>query len=423
MRPTLVNWAGNYEYRAAKLHRPATIAELQELVRSSSRVRALGTRHSFNDIADTSGDLISLEHLHGILELDGKGSTVTIEAGVRYGELCRHLHKFGYALHNLASLPHISVAGACVTATHGSGDRHGSLATAVSAFEIVTAGGDIVGLSRSMHDGEIDGAVVHLGALGILTKLTLEILPAFEIRQDVYEDLSLAQCGEHFDELSFSGYSVSFFTDWREPAFSQVWVKQLVRNGDKFEPARDLFGATPAARPLHPIASLPAENCTEQMGIRGPWHERLPHFRLDFTPSSGEELQSEYLLPREHAYNAFRAIHSLSESISPLLQISEVRTVAADDMWMSPFFQRDSVAIHFTWHKDWEAVRQVLPLLERELAQFEARPHWGKLFSMPPDHLQSMYPKLADFRQLVEKYDPNGKFRNNFLDKYIFGEG
>lgn len=423
MNETLLNWAGNYTYRASRLHRPEGLSELQELVRGAAKCKALGTRHSFNDIADSTGELISLEHLNRIIELDAGRGTVTIEAGVRYGELCRYLHGAGWALHNLASLPHISVVGACATATHGSGDMQGNLATAISALEMITASGEIVSLSRDVDAGEFEGAVVGLGALGIVTKLVLDVLPAFEMRQDVYENLPLERCEQHFDELTSSGYSVSFFTDWRAAVFHQVWVKRRVEGADPWDAPSELFGARPATRPLHPIASLPAENCTEQMGEPGPWHERLPHFKLDFTPSSGEELQSEYILPREHAYDAFRAIHSLRDRVRPILQISEVRTVAADDLWMSPSYEQASVGIHFTWHKDWEAVRQVLPLIEKELASLKARPHWGKLFSMPPDQLQSLYPKLPDFQKLLQKYDPNGKFRNAFLEKYIFGEG
>ncbi|MEO7838509.1 MAG: D-arabinono-1,4-lactone oxidase, partial [Anaerolineales bacterium] len=240
--------------------------------------------------------------------------------------------------------------------------------------------------------------------------------------QDLYENLSLKQCEEHFDELTSSAYSVSLFTDWRAASFNQVWIKRRVNNGDSFKPPAELFGATLAARALHPISTLSAENCTEQMGIQGAWHERLPHFRLDFTPSSGEELQSEYILPRQHALAALQALDKIRAQVSPLLQVSEVRTIAADQLWMSTCYQQDSVAIHFTWHKNWQAVRRLLPLIEEQLALFDARPHWGKLFSTPPARIKALYPKLKDFQQLLRHYDPEGKFRNDFLDRYIFGE-
>lgn len=415
------NWAGNYTYRAAQYHQPETVEQIQELVIRSNKLKALGTRHSFNDIADSPGDLISLEHFNQIVALDGERRMVTVEAGVRYGQLARWLHDEGYALHNLASLPHISVAGACATATHGSGDRLGNLATAVSAMEMVTADGELVVLSREQDREQFEGAVVGLGGLGVVTKLTLDISRTFEMRQDVYENLPLAELEDHFDELFSSVYSVSLFTDWRNPTINQVWLKRHVPEGAAIEMEHQLFGATLATSHLHPIATLSAENCTEQMGVYGPWFERLPHFRMDFTPSSGEELQSEYLVPRQHAFAALRGIDQLREQIAPLLQISEVRTIAEDDLWMSPCYKQACVGIHFTWKKDWPAVRNVLPMIEDQLAAFDARPHWAKLFTMSPARVQSLYEKLPDFKGLLQNYDPQGKFRNAFLDKYIWG--
>ncbi len=415
------NWAGNYTYSAARRHRPETLEQVQELVTRCRKIKVLGTRHSFNGIADTPEDLLSLEHFNQVVALDRERRTVTIEAGVRYGDLCRYLHGAGYALHNLASLPHISVAGACATATHGSGDRHGNLATIVSAIEIVTADGGAVTLSREQHGDAFAGAVVGLGGLGVVTKLTLNIVPTFAMRQDVYENLPLAQVEQRFDEIVSSAYSVSLFTDWQGANFTQVWLKRRVTEHDSFAAEPEFFGATPAGDPRHPIAGISAVNCTEQMGVPGPWHERLPHFRLEYTPSSGEELQSEYLVPRQHAVAALRAIHGLREQVAPLLQISEVRTIAADDLWMSPCYRQDCVALHFTWIKDWPAVSKLLPRLEEQLSPFDARPHWGKLFTMPPARLQSLYPKLPDFQQLLMCYDPQGKFRNAFLDAYLLG--
>jgi alditol oxidase len=434
-----LNWAGNHIYRAARWHRPETREQVQALVRQCRRLKALGTRHSFNDIADTPEDLCSLENFSQFIRLDRERHTVTVGAGMRYGPLCQYLHREGYALHNLASLPHISVAGACATATHGSGDWNGNLATAVAALEMITADGEGVVLSRE-HDEEFQGAVVGLGGLGIVTQVTLDVLPAFEMRQAVYENLPLEQLEAHFDEITANAYSVSLFTDWRRASFNQIWFKwrstddarskhsptasARTRTSSMDAPselAPELFGARLAPGPRHPIADLSPVNCTEQLGLPGPWHERLPHFRLDYTPSSGEELQTEYFVPRQHALEGLRAVYQLREHIAPLLQISEVRTIAADDLWLSPCYQQACVSIHFTWQKNWPAVQQVLPLLEEQLAPLQARPHWGKLFTLSPARVPALYPKLPDFRRLLQAYDPQGKFRNAFLDTYIFG--
>jgi xylitol oxidase len=421
MAETQKNWAGNYTYSTDSWHYPETVEQVQEIVRSCHKLRAVGARHSFNGIADSTEDMLSLAYLQRVLVIDQERQRVTVDGGMRYGDLCQVLHQEGYALHNLASLPHISVAGACATATHGSGDSHGNLATAVTALELVTAEGEVVTLSREQDGDQFYGAVVGLGALGVVTKVTLDIMPTFAVRQDVYEHLPLAQLAANFEEIFASGYSASLFTDWRDEKFDQLWLKRRV-TGDmpKVTPST-LFGAMAAPVHRHPIISLSAENCTEQMGIPGPWYERLPHFRLDFTPSSGEELQTEYFVPRSQALAALQTVMGLSQEVTPLLLISEVRTVAADQLWLSPCYQQPCVAIHFTWRPEWAAVRQLLPLLEEKLAPFEARPHWGKLFTMAPAQLQSLYEKLPEFRQLAYQYDPQGKFRNAFLDRYIFG--
>ena len=415
------NWAGNTTYSAARLHRPATIEQLQELVSRCNKLRILGSRHSFNSIADCNEDLISLEQLDQVTALDRERHTVTIAGGVRYGPLCQYLQREGYALHNLASLPHISVAGACATATHGSGNNNGNLATAVVALEFVNARGELVALSREQHSEQFQGAVVGLGGLGAVTKLTLKIEPTFDMSQEVYENLPMTQLENHFDEITASAYSVSLFTDWQSGSFNQVWLKRRVTEESAGVGVSTLFGATPAPTHRHPIITISAENCTAQMGISGPWYERLPHFRIGLTPSSGEELQTEYLLPRQYAIEALRTINRLRDRLIPLLQISEVRTIAADTLWLSPCYQQPSVAIHFTWKKDWPAVKQLLPLLEEQLAPFQARPHWGKLFTLPPAQVQALYERLPDFQDLLRHYDPQGKFRNTFLDSYIFG--
>ena len=415
------NWAGNITYSAARLHRPATLEQVQELVSRSNKVRVLGSRHSFNEIADCNEDLISLEQLDRVIALDRERHTVTIEGGVRYGPLCQYLQREGYALHNLASLPHISVAGACATATHGSGNANGNLATAVTALEFVNATGEVISLSRAEHGEQLQGAVVGLGGLGVITKLTLEIQPTFNMNQNVYENLPLTQLEDHFDEISSSAYSVSLFSDWQNESFNQVWLKRRVTEGSAGAEHSTFFGARPAPTRRHPIISVSAENCTEQMGISGSWYERLPHFRIGFTPSSGEELQTEYLIPRHYVVLAIQAINRLRDHIFPLLQISEIRTIAADTLWMSPCYQQPCVAIHFTWIKDWPSVKQLLPLIEEQLAPFQARPHWGKLFTLPPAQVQALYERLPDFQDLLRHYDPEGKFRNTFLDSYIFG--
>jgi xylitol oxidase len=416
----LLNWAGNVAFRAGEIHRPTSLEHVRDLVARSPRIRALGSAHSFNEIADTDGVLVSLADLPATVEIDSAAGTVRVGAGVRYAELCRRLHQAGHALHNMASLPHISVAGSIATATHGSGDANGNLSTAVSALELVTADGDVVMLSRERDGERFAGAVVGLGALGIVVAVTLDVRAAFDVRQHVYEDLPLEVLDDHFDDVAGAAYSVSLFTRWRDPVIDQVWLKRHAgQPGDRPEDAA-WFAARPASAPVHPVPGMSAAPCTEQLGVPGPWHERLPHFRPEFTPSSGEELQSEYLVPRRHAVAALRAVDQVRDRVAPVLQICEIRTMAADDLWMSPAYGQDTVGIHFTWVKDTPAVLPVLGLLEERLAPYDARPHWGKLFTVAPDVLRSHYPRLADFHDLVRHYDPAGTFTNTFLDRHLF---
>lgn len=417
----LKNWAGNYQYSTDKLYPAKALDQVQEFVKKQAKLKVLGTRHCFNGIADSKDNLLSLSAMDNVLALDPTARTVTVDASMKYGQLAPYLDEKGYALHNLASLPHISIAGACATATHGSGVKNGNLSTAVAAMEFVTAAGDIRTLSRDKDGETFRAAVVHLGALGVVTKVTLDIQPTFQMRQDVYENLPIAQLKDHFEAIVSGGYSVSLFTDWQKNRVNEVWIKRRVDKGETLDAKPEYFGAMLATKNLHPITELSAVNCTDQMGVAGPWYERMPHFKMGFMPSSGKELQSEYFVARQNAVEAILAVERLRDYISPHLMISELRTIDADNLWMSPCYKQPSLAIHFTWKQDWNSVKKVLPMIEKELAPFTPRPHWGKLFTMAPSVLQSRYEKLPAFKQMVNEYDPKGKFRNDFLNTNLYG--
>jgi xylitol oxidase len=408
------NWSGNITFQAAQVYYPKTVEDVQACVRKSESLKALGSSHSFNAIADNAQAQISLRDMNKVVFLDKQAHTITVEAGARYGEFVSFLHEQHYALPNLASLPHITVVGACATATHGSGITNGNLSTAVSAIEFVNSTGDVITLSKEKDGAQFHGAVVSLGALGIITKITLDLLPAFEMKQVVYRNLPMAMLKDHFLEIQSEGYSVSLFTDWQNKNINEVWIKSVVKE-DVQKPHPELFGAKLATENLHPIEDQSAENATEQMGVPGAWYDRLPHFKMGFQPSVGKELQSEYFVPVEHTYEAMMAIEQLQEKISPYLFISEIRTIKADELWMSPCYKQTCVAFHFTWKQEIEVVLELLPLVEAHLAPFKPRPHWGKLFTMAPSVVQSSYEKLADFKQLIRQHDPNGKFHNEYL--------
>jgi xylitol oxidase len=420
------NWAGNHTYRATAVHAPSTFDRVREIVATAPRIRVLGSRHSFSDIAD-SAELLSLERLPPAVVVDRDAMTVAFAGAVRYGDLAVELDRQGLALANLASLPHIAVAGAVSTATHGSGDGNGNLATAVAALEIVTSDGSIVTAARG--DRDFAGLVVGLGATGAVTRITLDVEPAYQVRQRVFERLRWVDLFDHFDAISSSGYSVSVFTRWGE-VVDQVWVKERVAEGSDASTRSDsgagdegLLSAVAASENRHPILGIDPVNCTPQLGVAGPAAERLPHFRMGFTPSSGAELQSEYLVPRRYGTAPIEAVRRLSATIQPLIQVSEIRTVAADALWMSPQYGQDTIAIHFTWNPQLAAVERALAEVERALAPFEARPHWGKLFLADARAIGPLYERLHDFSALLDRLDPRGAFRNDWLSTRVLGVG
>lgn len=415
----VTNWSGNYAYQATKLHRPASVDELRTIVARAPKIHVLGSRHCFNDIAD-SAELISLDAINFGVEIDRSAMTVTVGSSVTYGELARALEREGFALHNMASLPHISVGGATATATHGSGDGSGNLATAVAALELVTSDGEIQRVARG--EADFAGLVVNLGALGVVTRLTLDIEPSYLMRQQVFEHLAWDVLLEQFDAVTSGAYSVSLFTDYGADV-DEVWLKSRVAPGDQPPLPRAFFGAQAATKELNPVPRLSPENCTAQLGAPGAWMDRLPHFRMDAVPASGAELQTEYMIPRRFAVAALRAVRDLAPQTRPHLWTSEIRTVAGDDLWLSTAYGTDVVGIHFSWKSsDPGAVDALLPVVESTLAPFAPRPHWGKLFLDAGRGLGARYERLPEFRRLAARLDPRGAFRNAFLDRHIFDD-
>jgi xylitol oxidase len=411
---TISNWAGNVTFSTDRLQAPTAVEQLQQIVAGAERIHALGTGHSFNRIADTDGELVTVRELPGGLEIDREGMVVTVPAGARYGEVAQALHERGLALHNLGSLPHISVAGACATGTHGSGNANQCLAGAVRGIEFVRADGELVAVAAD--EPSFPGSVIALGALGVVTRLTLAVEPTYDVAQDVWLDAPVERVVAAYDEITASGYSVSLFS-WPEARdrVDQIWVK--CRAG---EPAVDgrAWGARPAETDVHPVIGQDSRAATEQRGIRGAWHERLPHFRASFTPSAGDEQQTEFLIPREHGAAAVAAVLALD--LTAALQVAEFRTIAADDLWLSPYHGRATTGVHFTWHNDDDVVSAALEKVSAALAPFDPRPHWGKVFPTSRDELARHYPTLPEFRALVDRYDPGRKFGNDYLATYVY---
>jgi xylitol oxidase len=410
-----LNWSRTYAYRAPAYERPESVAQLCEVVAGAERVGVLGTRHSFNDIADTPGLLVGLDRLPAEFDVDTAAATARVSGQLRYGDIAHRLDEAGFALGSLASLPHISVAGACATATHGSGDTSGNLATSVVEMDLVLGDGEQVSLRAG--DADFPGAVVHLGALGVVTSVTLKLVPSFDVAQVVYDDLDWDVAVDNLDEITSAAHSVSLFTDLRSPRFN-VWLKTT----DVDHPPEAIFGAQPAREQRHPVPGGAHGNATQQLGVPGPWYDRLPHFRLEFTPSSGEEIQSEYFVPRAKVSEALAVLRKLGPQLAPVLQVCEMRTVAGDDLWLSMAYGGDCVGFHFTWHDHPEDIAAVLPLLEEHLLELGTRPHWGKVFALGREQIAASYPRMADFRSLAARLDPDRVFSNDYLQRLVLAD-
>ena len=409
----LRNWSDTVDLRGT-VATPRSTAEVAELVRGADRVLALGSAHSFSPVAVTPGLHIETAALPADIAVNG--TTVTVSAGMTYATLGRELHARGLGLAAMASLPHITVGGAIATGTHGSGDAIGTLSSAVTGIEIVTAGGHVRWVRRGV-DPDFGAWVVSIGALGVVTRVEMEVEPTYEVAQTIFAGLDLDVVEADFDAVFGSATSVSVFTRWRPEPDAQLWLKRRIDREGPW-PGGPAFGVPPRDDPLHPLEQLDPVHCNPQRGQVGPWHERLPHFRAEFTPSAGDEIQAEYLLPRTHAVEAIRALRALHARITPLLHVTEIRTMRADDLWLSPAYSVDTVGIHFTWHRD-ERIFEVLPAIEEMLLPLGARPHWGKVSVASPEQLHSAYPRLTDFLRLREQVDPQGRFCGPFVTRLM----
>ena len=409
------NWSGNIEYRPAEIARPSSISELQKVVADSSNVRAYGSGHSFNTLADTDGTLIAFSEFDKNIEIDSSKMLVRVPAGVRYGEVAPKLHANGFALRNMGSLPHITVVGATSTGTHGSGVGNKNLSGSIAEIELITATGDAITLDQS----ELPAARVALGSIGIIHHLTLDIVPTYEVAQTVYFDLPFVQLISNLDAILSAGYSVSVLSMWGDEFVDQVWVKSKIGTNQVLT-QNEWFGAKLATRKSNPIREADSAAATEQFGLPGPWFERLPHFKLDFTPSFGEELQTEYFIDRKDAPAALNAIYKIREELSELIMVCEMRTVAQDENWLSEAYGRETFVFHFTWRPNIPAVEKLLLKIEASLEPFKARPHWGKVFTNNAFDFSSLYPKFNSFLTYRGTYDPSRKFVNKLLETWGF---
>jgi alditol oxidase len=413
------NWAANLTFTAARLHRPTSISDVQRVVAGATKIRAIGARHSFNAIADSPGDQVDLTGIDPDIVIDRERMTVTVGAGISYGDLSSFLHQQGFALHNLASLPQITVAGAIATATHGSGDTNKALSSAVVGLELVVSDGSL----QRVELGEVDfeGMVVSLGAFGIVTRVTLAIEPSFDIRQDAFIDMRWDELLAKFDAVSSAAYSFSIFTKWSGPTADRIWLKTRVEPTSPVDLDVTSLGLNAGLPYSLPVTAEDPLALMNPFGVPGPWSDRLTHMPRDVSPVPSDQLQSEYLIARPQLAKSVTIIRSMAERVDALLHAAEIRTMAADELWLSPAYRQDTIGLHFTWKKEIDAVDAVTKELEAALIPLGAKPHWGKLIHADAATLAPLYPRMADFRSCALRHDPLGKFRNAYLERHVFG--
>lgn len=403
------NWAQNYTYAAPRIVTANSVDDVRAALAGPGPVHALGTRHSFTDVPDTAGTLIDVTGLEAPAMIDAEAGTARVTAGTRYAVVAEQLHDAGFALHNMGSLPHINVGGATQTATHGSGDARGVLSTAVRSLRYLDASGELREVSRG--DADFPALVVGVGAFGIIVDLDLEIEADYLVRQDVYHGLTWTELLADLGSVTGAGDSVSLFSRWDHDVPGPLWVKRRVTDAEAAA-APTVLDASLSPENVSPLGM--GDNVTE-LGTAGPWYLRLPHFRADREPSRGDEIQSEYFVDRAHGAAALAAVREIADGFREHLIWTEIRTAAADELWLSPAYQRDSVIIHFTWENRDAEVRAALVDIEAALAPFAARPHWGKLHLFDRERLEAVVPRLADARAVYERLDPEGRFVNDHL--------
>ncbi len=410
------NWAGNLSFSSKEFIEIDSVKKLQTIVSNARGIKVLASGHSFSDIADTKDTLISIKNLSFEIGIDSNKREALVPAGMQYSDVSRYLEKHGWAVSNMASLGEVTIAGAILTGTHGSGSSNGILSTAVIGFEMVLESGSILTTDRE-NSSDFPGFIVSLGALGVFTKYKLKIVPSFSIRQVVYENINIESIANNFDLVFDRAYSVSFFSNWAQNSTGQIWMKFL-DDSKPFNISSDWIDGNLAKVKQHPVKINDASPCTDQLATSGKWLDRLPHFKLNSSPVSGDEVQTEYLVDRRYVKQYISELAEIGDEIASKVYTTEIRTIKADDLWLSGAYERETVGFHFTWRKS-DSLVNFLPKIESILGKHDGRPHWGKLFDVPKDKLPSRYPKFSDFEVLLQKYDPNKKFRNNFINKYF----
>jgi FAD-linked oxidoreductase len=412
------NWSGSQQCLPAARSAPATVAELQELIASAKgTVRAVGAGHSFAPLVPTDGTIVSLSRIGGLVSHDSQTLQATLWAGSRLGDIGQPLEDAGQALVNMPDIDEQTLAGCLATATHGTGAGIGCMSTFIEGLQLVDARGDLVDCDANTNAELFQAAKVSLGALGVITQVRLQNVVPYRLRRETVwrsfeEILEIADtmAGQHrnfeFYYIPFSGMG---FTDVHDITTEPLGSTEKIDSNESVQDlklARDWLQGSPKVREL--VLSSIVKTLDDEVMVESSWKNYASERNVRFN-------EMEYHLPREHGLQAMREVRAALESQHPEVFFPiEVRFIKGDDIWLSPFHQRDtcSIAVHRYFEEDYKPYFKTIEPIFRK---YEGRPHWGKLNTLQRDDLRKLYPRWDDFVEVRRTIDPNGRFLNPYL--------
>jgi L-gulono-1,4-lactone dehydrogenase len=424
------NWAGTAAAEPARRYLPRTAESIADAVKEAGSagltVRALGSGHSFTPAAATSGAALDLSGWTGIVTADAESGLVTVRSGTTIRALNAALDVLGLAMPNLGDIDAQTIAGAICTGTHGTGARLGGLATQVEALELVLADGSLVSCSATRHPEMFAAARVGLGALGVISTVTLRCVPAFTLAADE-RPMPLAEVTARFEEFAADNDHFEFY--WFPygrnalvkrnnrvapggrgmPAWRRFWEYDVMENA-AFGALCRTGRAVPAL--IRPLNRLAAATLSERS------YSDSSH-RVFVTPRRVRFVESEYAVPRESVLDVLAELRrAVGRLASPVMFPVEVRVAASDDIWLSTGYGRRTayVAIHQYVGLPYQEYFRVF---ESIAAAVDGRPHWGKLHTLDAGRLASLYPRFADFLRVRDQADPERRFTNPYLDQVL----
>ncbi|MCB1691013.1 MAG: FAD-binding protein [Halioglobus sp.] len=412
------NWSGSQQCVPALRSAPATVAELQELIASASgTVRAVGAGHSFTPLVPTDGTIVSLSRLSGLVNHDPKSMQATLWAGSRLGDIGQPLETAGQALINMPDIDEQTLAGCLATATHGTGTNIGCMPTFVEGLQLVDARGDLVDCDANNNPELFQAAKVSLGVLGVVTQVRLQNVAPYRLRRETvwreFDEILEIADGMADKHRNFEFYYIPFsgmgFTDTHDLTDEPLGSTEKIDSNDSVEDlklARDWLEGWPRLREL--ILSSVIKTLSDEVTVESSWKNYISERNVRFN-------EMEYHLPREHGLQAMREIRTVLETQHPEVFFPiEVRYIKGDDIWLSPFHQRDtcSIAVHRYFEDDYKPYfKSIEPIFRK----YNGRPHWGKLNTLRRDDFRKLYPRWDDFIEVRRAIDPGGRFLNPYL--------